>query len=134
MAYEGASSDFMNNSRLLVAGSSASDLSLSYLEGIFTISLGEHTEYYWNGSLTSQGKLDQGNYNSAINYAQQPNFAPPPANDWSNPGFKALFQNYQLPSNYLMKCLDKNYVSNYPQWSSHFVSAMSKLRTQGLVQ
>ena len=134
LSYKGISNDFMNNSRLFVAGSYATDLSLSSLESYFTIQLGDHMEYYWNGSLTTQGKLDQGNYNSAINYAQIPNFAPSPANDWTNPGFKALFQNYQLPSSYLMKCLDNNFVSNYPQWSSHFVSAMSKLRTQGLVQ
>ena len=63
-----------------------------------------------------------------------PNFAPAPANDWSNPGFKALFHNYQLSPNYLMKCLDKGYVSNYPQWQSHFYSAMNGLRAAGLVQ
>jgi hypothetical protein len=127
--------NYSSNNNLLVAENTPnpwapiSQLSLLTLESETMIWMEDHLDYYWNGQLTSTGVMDFSHLSNAIRY-----YVNPPANDWTNPGFKAIFHNYQLPSTYLYRCLDSNYVSNFPQWSSHFTSAMSALRAQGLVQ
>lgn len=130
-ADQGKPVDYMSNSLLLVGSVAATPLHLSQIEWDLTIYIGKHPNYFWDGSMTTDGEISHGiiRYDPAIRLPEKL----PPANDWTNPGFKALFHNYQLSPDYLMKCLDNNYVSNFPEWSSHFTSAMSSARAKGLV-
>jgi len=154
----GHENDYMSNSRLLIMPTTAGTHGLGDVESIGmgygrseeTPSTGLLKEwkswskkidygYTWDGKLASiiTHTLSVNASRTAPVEGSSYETVPHAVNlesDWTNPEFNALFQNYQMPSIMLAKCLDANYVSNFTPWAGHFTSAMKQLRAKGLVQ
>ncbi|MEI6304777.1 MAG: hypothetical protein WCP09_02030 [Candidatus Taylorbacteria bacterium] len=117
----GIQNDFMNNSRLLILNPTATKESFTpdWFQSRLSSQTIDHTIYFWNGEVSVTQP-------STINTFD--------INDWSDPEFQSLLSHLQLSSNFLYKCLDAGYTSNFTPWQHMFFSAMAGLRKQGLVQ
>jgi hypothetical protein len=124
--------DLMSNSRLFVFSGS---FGLTTAEDLLEIWIKDHPYWFWDGSLIDKST----GHNSAIRTLILPEKLYPKG-DWTNPGFKSLFHNYQLSADgtnkgvNVYRCLDTNFVSNFPEWQSHLWSAMAYLRLKHLVK
>ena len=95
------------------------------------------TTYNWDGTIYNKRTQDITKTNSGVSQVDNDETNPNQnaALDYmSNPEFQTLFQSFQFDPWWLQKCLDAGYVSNFPQYASHFASAMKSLRKIGLVQ
>ena len=117
----GVQNDFMSNSRLLILNPLSTKE--SFTPDWFQFSLSsqtiDHKIYFWNGknSYTPPDKITSFNLS-----------------DWSDPTFQSLLSHLQLSSNFLYKCLDAGYTSNFTPWKHMFFDVMAGYRKQGLVQ
>lgn len=117
----GINNDFMSNSRLLILNPTATKESFTpdWFQSRLSSQTIDYTIYFWNGKMSVTQP-------STINAFD--------IKDWSDPEFQSLLSHLQLSSNFLYRCLDAGYQSNFTSWQHMFFSAMSGLRKQGLVQ
>jgi hypothetical protein len=123
-------SKYFTLSRLLASGR----LTLDMIEQRNIYMVTGHNGYYWNGKNAYQATGVFPNDGSLQAGIVKTTDHPYDISDWSNPKFQSFIQNMQFDALGVTVniCLDDNYKSNFPMWSSHLSALMAHSKAAGL--